>query len=61
MQRHRLEGIARGDLDPINDREEFFLRMLRRDGRARYRDFIVPRSLLLLEVVALRADADAAD
>jgi len=32
-----------------------------RSRRARYRDFIVARSLLLLEVVALRAGAEAAD
>lgn len=56
LQLHRLEGIARGELEPLCDREAYFLWTLRQDGRAAFADFILPLPLLLVEATAMAGE-----
>lgn len=56
----RLEGIARGELEPMCDREDYFLWTLRQGDRVDFADFILPLPLLLVELAAMEVeDADA--
>ena len=61
-QLYRLEGIARGELEPICDRESYFLWTLHQGGRVAFADFILPLPLLLVETTAIMGeDVDATD
>ena len=51
LQRLRLEQIASGEAQPLCNREEFYLRTLREDGRANPADFIIPYPMLLIEAL----------
>lgn len=58
LQLHRLERIARGELEPLCEREAYFLWTLRQNGRAAFADFILPLPLLLLEAESVEGEAD---
>ncbi len=49
LQRGRLACIARGEAEPLCERERLFLAALQIDGRADLADYVVPLPLLLAE------------
>ena len=53
LQRIRLERIARGEAEPVSEREEHYQWTLQHVGHADPADFIVPWPLLLVETVEL--------
>ena len=57
IQRHRLDRIARDEIAPVFQREQFFRWMLKARGRANPADFILPGILFMTEH-ALAADDD---
>ncbi|MBB3870932.1 hypothetical protein [Brevundimonas mediterranea] len=59
LQRHRLELIAAGEAEPLNEREGLFLRQIKAKRRTRYADFIVSAPLLWAETCALRRAREA--
>ncbi|WP_298744761.1 hypothetical protein [uncultured Brevundimonas sp.] len=57
VQRERLARIARGEIEPMCDREGFFLWSVREGGRPKYADFILPPLLYLYEQERLEHEA----
>ncbi len=55
-QRLRLEGVARGELEPRSPREACFQGMIQDGGRFPTRDFIVSPLLFLVEDVEPDSD-----
>lgn len=55
VQRHRLQLIAAGRLEPACERESFFLRARQQDRRIDPHQFIVPALLFLAEARAREA------
>ncbi|MDQ8029560.1 MAG: hypothetical protein REJ23_12615 [Brevundimonas sp.] len=49
IQHHRLAAIARDELEPFSDREDYFLKALRAGRRVRARDFVVPAAVFRIE------------
>lgn len=61
LQLYRLRRIARGERDPLCEREAMYLETLRRFGRANPADFVLPYPLLVIEALALEPPEDAAE
>ncbi len=59
LQHLRLEGLETGRLQPLSDREEFYLRLFRGGHRPDREDFILSRPLFHLETIQRRADGPA--
>ncbi len=49
VQALRFDMIEKGEAEPMNDREEWYLRLLNDGARVRRDDFILSRPLYLLE------------
>ena len=61
LQLIRLEGLATGEYEPLSNREEMYLRIVRAGLPVDIEDFVISRPLLQLEAVDRRAaEADAA-
>jgi hypothetical protein len=61
LQLIRLEGLATGEYEPLSNREEMYLRIVRAGLPVDIEDFVISRPLLQLEAVERRAaEADAA-
>jgi hypothetical protein len=56
LQHIRLEGLETGRLQPLSDREEFYLRLFRGGRRPDPEDFILSRPLFQLEAMQRRPD-----
>ena len=61
LQRIRLERIARGEAEPLSDREQYFQWTLQHLGRADPADYIVPWPLLMAEAEILRLAREEGD
>ena len=66
IQRLRVRGIARGEIEPASEREEGWLVNLRTGARFREDDFIIPGLLfsaerMLIELEAQEAGEEGAD
>ena len=61
LQRLRLERIARGEAEPLSDREQYFQWTLQQRGRADPADYIVPWPLLMAETEIMRREREDAE
>lgn len=50
VQEDRLVRIAGGTLEPASERERLFLQRVRRAGRVRFADYLLPATLYLREI-----------
>lgn len=58
IQRHRLAGIASHAVEPMSEREWFFLWTLRAGEKPNLHDYILPPLLFHAEMAALKNKAD---
>ncbi len=61
IQRERLVGINRGQIEPVCDREEFFLWCVQAGDRPKYADFILPPLLFIAEQTRIELEAAGED
>ena len=61
LQLVRLNGLLSGEYEPLSNREEMFLRLLRAGRPADIEDFVISLPLFQLEAMERRAEEEDAD